>query len=112
MTASKHSLKALLAGFATVALVGTAVAQSTPPTTSSPNPATGAGQQSTQNTPMGSTGTQAGGGAASGTTAGSGASSSGTSGSTGSSMGSGTTSGSMSDSGAATTSRPARADRN
>lgn len=110
MTASKHSLKALFAGLATVALVGTAIAQSTPPTTSNPNPATGAGQQSTQNTPMGSTGTQAG-GAASATNSGS-TMGSGTSSSSGTTMDSGTTSGAMSDNSAAATTRPARADRN
>ena len=108
MTASKHSLKALLAGLATVALVGTAVAQSTPPTTANPNPATGAGQQSTQNTPMGTTGTQAGGGTAGSATA----TGAGTSGAANANMGSTTPSGSTADSGAATTSRPARADRN
>lgn len=56
MTAST-SLKNVLAGIAAVAVMGTAIAQGTPPTTSSADPATGAGQRSTQNTPMGSTGT-------------------------------------------------------
>ncbi|MBU0827710.1 MAG: proteophosphoglycan ppg4 [Gammaproteobacteria bacterium] len=60
MTAS-NTLKTLLAGLATVAVVGTAVAQGTPPTTASPNAATGAGQQSTQGTPMGTTGVGGGG---------------------------------------------------
>jgi hypothetical protein len=106
MTPSKHSLKALLAGFATVALVGTAVAQSTPPTTANPNPATGAGQQSSQATPMGTTGTQTG-----GTMDPAASSSSGTSGASGTTMGSGSSSGTMADNSAAT-SRPARADRN
>ncbi|MBU0748808.1 MAG: proteophosphoglycan ppg4 [Gammaproteobacteria bacterium] len=63
MTAS-NTLKTLLAGLATVAVVGTAVAQGTPPTTASPNAATGAGQQSTQGTPMGTTGVGGGGAAA------------------------------------------------
>ncbi len=66
MTAS-NTLKTLLAGLATVAVVGTAMAQGTPPTTASPNAATGAGQQSSQGTPMGTTGV-GGGGAAPATT--------------------------------------------
>ena len=66
MTAS-NTLKTWLAGLATVAVVGTAMAQGTPPTTASPNAATGAGQQSSQGTPMGTTGV-GGGGAATGTT--------------------------------------------
>jgi hypothetical protein len=61
MTASIQ-WKALLAGAATVALIGTAVAQSTPPAPAS-DPAVGAGQRSTQETPMGATGTPAGGAA-------------------------------------------------
>ncbi len=79
---------ALKTSAAALAIAGAtfAVAQGNPPTTSSPNPATGAGQQtqstpSTQgSTPMGTTGTPAAqgsgtmgsGSAASGTTAGSG----------------------------------------
>ena len=66
MTAS-NTLKTLLAGLAAVAVVGTAMAQGTPPTTASPNAATGAGQQSSQGTPMGTTGV-GGGGAATATT--------------------------------------------
>lgn len=66
MTAST-TLKTLFAGLATVAVVGTAMAQGTPPTTASPNAATGAGQQSSQGTPMGTTGVGGGGGAATGT---------------------------------------------
>lgn len=54
MTAS-NTFKTLLAGLATVAVVGTAVAQGTPPAPA-PNAATGAGQQSSQATPMGTTG--------------------------------------------------------
>ena len=46
--------KGLLAGLAAVAIA--AIAQSTPPSTSK-DPATGAGQQSTQSTPMGDSGT-------------------------------------------------------
>jgi len=45
-------LAALLMGAA-----GLAVAQGNPPNTTSPNPATGAGQQTQQGTPMGTTGT-------------------------------------------------------
>ncbi|MBA2673020.1 proteophosphoglycan ppg4 [Ramlibacter sp.] len=72
-------LKALVASLATVAIVGTAMAQGTPPNPAVKNPALGAGQQSTQNTPMGTTGTP---GVTGGTTTGS------------STMGTGTTSGS------------------
>ncbi len=54
MTAST-TFKTLLAGLATVAVVGTAVAQGTPPAPA-PNAPIGAGQQSSQGTPMGSTG--------------------------------------------------------
>lgn len=115
MTAS-NLLKSLLTGVATLALAGAAVAQSTPPTTASPNAATGAGQQSTQNTPMGATGTPgantgtgATGGTGSAGNTGTGATGSGSGSAAGSSMGSGssTDSGSMSGS-----TRPARADRN
>ena len=53
MTASTP-FKGVLAGLAAVALA--AIAQSTPPSTSK-DPATGAGQQSTQSTPMGDSGT-------------------------------------------------------
>jgi len=57
-------LKMLSAVLATVSAMGVAVAQSNPPTTSNPNQATGAGQQSSQSTSMGSTGTQGNQGAA------------------------------------------------
>jgi hypothetical protein len=64
-------LKTLVAGLAT-ATVALAFAQGTPPNPAAANPATGAGQRSSQNTPMGTTGTPTGGGAAAqGTTAGS-----------------------------------------
>lgn len=46
---------------AAAAVFGVAFAQSTPPNTASKDPATGAGQRSTQNTPMGATGTPGGG---------------------------------------------------
>ena len=46
---------------AAAAVFGIAFAQSTPPNTAAKDPATGAGQRSTQNTPMGSTGTPGGG---------------------------------------------------
>ena len=121
---ASNPLKTLLAGLATVAVVGTAIAQSNPPSTASPNAATGAGQQSSQNTPMGTTGTGTGasgtGTTGSGSTMGSG-SSSGTSGSSGSgmgssgasgSMGSGSTMGSGSSDTGRTSGRPMRADRN
>lgn len=62
MTASIQ-WKAMLAGTAAVALIGTALAQSTPPTPGATDPAVGAGQRSTQETPMGATGTPAGGAA-------------------------------------------------
>lgn len=104
MTAS-NSLKAFIAGFATVAVVGTAIAQSNPPSPANPNPATGAGQQSSQNTPMGSTGTQGATGTPQGNTMGSGMNNS-----NNNTMGSGNSAGSSS--GAAAPARPARADRN
>ncbi|MDB5858464.1 MAG: hypothetical protein JWQ76_2153 [Ramlibacter sp.] len=56
-------LKTLVAGLAT-ATVALAFAQGTPPSPAAANPATGAGQRSSQNTPMGTTGTPTGGGAA------------------------------------------------
>lgn len=46
----------LLAGISTVAVIGVAVAQGTPPNPLIANPALGAGQQSTHMTPMGETG--------------------------------------------------------
>lgn len=100
MTAS-NTLKTLLAGLATVAVVGTAMAQGTPPTTASPNAATGAGQQSSQGTPMGTTGV-GGGGAATATTQAAPAPAA---------AAPVTTDRTMSGSGSATT-RPMRADRN
>lgn len=106
MTASK-SLKTVLAGLATVAVVGTAIAQSTPPAPANPNPATGAGQQSSQNTPMGSTGTQGGTGNATGS-----ATAPATGSSSGSTAGTGTATGSSGSDMGTTPTRPARADRN
>ncbi|CAN7212948.1 MULTISPECIES: proteophosphoglycan ppg4 [unclassified Acidovorax] len=100
MTAS-NTLKTLLAGLAAVAVVGTAMAQGTPPTTASPNAATGAGQQSSQGTPMGTTGV-GGGGAATATTQAAPAPAA---------AAPVTTDRTMSGSGGATT-RPMRADRN
>lgn len=52
--------KSLIA-LAAAALFGVAFAQSTPPNTAAKDPAVGAGQRSTQNTPMGTTGTPGGG---------------------------------------------------
>ncbi len=99
------------AGFAAVAIVGTAMAQGTPPNPNVANPAVGAGQQSSQQTPMGTTGTQGGSAAtgastmgATGTTAGS---------TTGSSApSSSSTMGASSDTGSAGSTRAMRADRN
>lgn len=61
MTSSKL-IQSLVAGAAAFALVGTALAQGTAANPAVKNPATGAGQQSTQNTPMGTTGTPGGSG--------------------------------------------------
>ena len=87
------SLK-ILAAIAATATVSLAMAQGVPPKPAA-DPAVGAGQRSTQNTPMGSTGTPGGAGAgasAQGSTAGSSAAT--TTGNTGSSTGS-SSSGSM-----------------
>ncbi|MFY3383542.1 proteophosphoglycan ppg4 [Paracidovorax sp. MALMAid1276] len=105
MTAST-SLKTVLASIAAVAVVGTAIAQGTPPTTSSADPATGAGQRSTQNTPMGSTGTPVGSGAGTATMNNSGTTNMGTSSMQGSNMGA------TDSTTVAQNTRPARADRN
>jgi hypothetical protein len=59
MTASKQ-IKGLLAGVAAFALIGTAMAQGNPPNPAIKNAPEGAGQRSTQNTPMGTTGTPTG----------------------------------------------------
>ena len=67
MIASKQ-IKSLLAGVAAVAVIGTAMAQGSPPNPAKSAPI-GAGQQSSQGTPMGVTGTQAGGTSATGSTA-------------------------------------------
>jgi hypothetical protein len=103
MTASTIT-KGLL-GLATAAVMGAAFAQGTPPNPNVTNPAVGAGQQSSQNTPMGTTGTQGAGGAATATTGSTAGSTS-----TGSSA---STMGASSDTGMSTgTTRPQRADRN
>ena len=104
MHRSTHLIAALALGAA-----GVAFAQGTPPTTTSPNPATGAGQQSQTGTPMGTTGvlTQNNNSGSSGAASG-GSTSSGTT----MSQGSGTTSGSSTNMAQADTMRPARADRN
>lgn len=57
---ASNQVKGLLAGFATVAVMGAAMAQGNPPNPAIKNAPEGAGQQSSQNTPMGETGTQAG----------------------------------------------------
>ena len=67
MTASIQ-LRRLLASLAAVAVVGTALAQGTPPNPTVKNAPIAAGQQSSQQTPMGETGTPAGGGMAMGKT--------------------------------------------
>ena len=118
------SLK-FLAAAVVAATASLAFAQSTPPQPAT-NPAVGAGQRSTQNTPMGTTGTPGGGGAAAqGSTAGSTAGSTGAASSSGS-MSSGSTAGAAAGSsgtgsttmaagtgsGGSKSSRRARADRN
>ncbi|MBE7368531.1 hypothetical protein [Ramlibacter pallidus] len=108
------SLK-ILTAVAAAATFSLAFAQGTPPQPAS-NPAVGQGQQSSQSTPMGSTGTPGGSGtAAQGSTAGSTAGSTGTSSGTmssGSTAGATSGSGTMSSDTGATTTRRARADRN
>ncbi|MFC5498886.1 proteophosphoglycan ppg4 [Caenimonas terrae] len=95
MNASRH-LKTLLAGAAAVALIGTAMAQGNPPNPAVKSAPVGAGQQSTQNTPMGTTGTPAGGSTATGATSNSSSSNMGTASTgntpSGTSMGSSSTS--------------------
>lgn len=113
MTFSKE-FKGLLAGLATVAVIGTAVAQGTQPNPNTANPATGAGQQSSQGTPMGTTGTP---GATGGATMGSGSTMGASPGSTGSTMGtpgsgSSTTMGSDNTATDGSSRRTTRADRN
>lgn len=107
------SLKTLVAAI-TAATAAFAFAQGTPPQPGAADPAVGAGQRSTQETPMGTTGTP-GGGAAAGSTS-SGATMSGsTSGGTSSGTMSSDTAASSSSSGSGstgTTMRTARADRN
>ena len=77
----------ILAAAVAAATVGLAFAQGTPPRPAA-DPAVGAGQRSSQNTPMGTTGTPGSGGAAAqGSTSGSAAAS--TAGSTGASMNTG-----------------------
>jgi hypothetical protein len=109
MSASTQ-FKGVLAGLAAVAIAGAAIAQATPPNPAAKDPAVGAGQQSTQATPMGSTGTPAGGSTAAGAggTTSSGSTAAGTSSSGSTSMGaSGTAS-----TDTTASSRTARADRN
>ena len=61
MTAKTKLTQGLIAGAVAIAFAGggLAIAQSSPPTTG-PNPATASGQQNTQETPMGTTGTPGG----------------------------------------------------
>ena len=65
---SSTQLKGLLVGFAAVALIGTAMAQGNPPNPAVKSAPVGAGQRSSQGTPMGDTGTPTGGSAATGST--------------------------------------------
>ena len=58
MIASRQ-FKSLLAGVAAVALMGSVMAQGNPPNPAIKSAPVGAGQQSTQKSPMGETGTQA-----------------------------------------------------
>ena len=67
MTAS-NQIKGLLAGVAAVALIGTAMAQGNPPNPAIKSAPIGAGQQSSQKTPMGDTGTPTGAPMATGST--------------------------------------------
>lgn len=64
-----RSIKMAMAAVALTSAAGFAIAQGNPPTTNSPNPATGAGQQTQQSTPMGTTGTPATNQGTAGTTA-------------------------------------------
>jgi hypothetical protein len=113
---AKTSVKGMLAGLAALAIAGTALAQGNPPNPAVKDPAVGAGQQSSKTTPMGTTGTPAGGSAAAGSTGSSSTmGASGTTPSTSSSSSSATpadTSASTSASTDTTSSRRARADRN
>ena len=88
MTASKQ-FKGLLAGVAAFAFIGAATAQGNPPNPAVKSAPVGAGQQSTQKTPMGETGTP-------GATSGAGS----TTGSTGSNTGSSSNTGSTNSMGA------------
>lgn len=81
---TKTSLKGLLA-VAAITVAGAAIAQSTPPNPAAKDPAVGAGQQSTQSTPMGATGTPNNAGGSSATMGASGSGSTSGSGTTGSS---------------------------
>lgn len=104
-------IKGLLAGVATVAFIGSAMAQGNPPNPAVKSAPVGAGQQSTQQTPMGTTGTPAGGGTAatsSGTTAGTMNTTTGGSTTGSTSMGSGST---AADTSATATARPVRTAR-
>ena len=119
MIASKR-IKGLLAGVAAMAVIGTAMAQGSPPNPAIKSAPIGAGQQSSQSTPMGVTGTPTGGSTAAGSTSGTpsmgattGSSNMGST-SSGSSMGSSSTSAdtSMTPRTSKRSKRMARADRN
>lgn len=68
-------LKGLVAGMTAAVVAGAAIAQSTPPNPAAKDPAVGAGQQSTQSTSMGTTGTPNNAAGPTGSTMGAGASS-------------------------------------
>lgn len=107
------SLKTVIAVTAT-AFAALAYAQGTPPQPAAADPAVGAGQRSTQETPMGTTGTPGSGAATTGSTGattGSGTMSSGSM-SSGSTSGSTMSSDTSSGSGSSGTMRTARTDRN
>jgi hypothetical protein len=111
---AKIPVKGMLAGLAALAIAGTALAQGNPPNPAVKDPAVGAGQQSSKTTPMGTTGTPAGGSTAAGSTGSSTMGASGTTPSTPSSSSTAPadTSASSSASTDSTSSRTARADRN
>ena len=112
---SSKTIRGAWAGLAALAIAGTAIAQSTPPNPAAKDPAVGAGQQSSQSTPMGSTGTPAGGSTPSGSTGAAGSTGSGSTSADTGSTGAGSTMGASGASDTTTrrgTTRTARADRN
>ncbi len=90
---TSRQIKGLLAGVAAIAVIGTAMAQGNPPNPAKSAPV-GAGQQSTQKTPMGETGTPGGNATSGSSSTGSSMGSTSNSGSTGSTSSMGATGGS------------------